>query len=421
MYKKYYFLVRRSPDIDHSAPIIHALLKKGIPCSNITLTDLSLNHSNLNFDENKLFQYIKKKKINTNFLITNIYISFLKKIYFNEEHINFEEFGSIKKSIFKRVMRISLLKVIELLFIFKAIFYSIKRNKIFIIFKDKNFPFKIIYYLSKKNHILNLPHGFPPWDGAKDEIYGETVHQINSNHPLINSTFFSGQNNFEWFYFFNIKISKLSNKIQNKKKIFPLRYTHEWTNLLKKEIFKKNGNFIRKSEIVVTYFAQKDPSSKDEFSNFILEKAMLLHILKNYKEIQLNIRLHPSQLITKKNSFIKEISNHKNCRIYAGEKTSSFELINNSDIIMGTYTTALLDAVSLNKEIIILKHLTKINCSLEINKTQNHENFKEIFDTIFKSLNENKKINHAQVYNRLIIPEDYKGQDIFNFYLTKIF
>ena len=74
----------------------------------------------------------------------------------------------------------------------------------------------------------------------------------------------------------------------------------------------------------------------------------------------------------------------------------------------------------LNK-IIILKHLTKINCSLEINKTQNHENFKEIFDTIFKSLNENKKINHAQVYNRLIIPEDYKGQDIFNFYLTKIF
>ena len=74
MYKKYYFLVRRSPDIDHSAPIIHALLKKGIPCSNITLTDLSLNHSNLNFDENKLFKYIKKKKINTNFLITNIYI-----------------------------------------------------------------------------------------------------------------------------------------------------------------------------------------------------------------------------------------------------------------------------------------------------------------------------------------------------------
>ena len=59
----------------------------------------------------------------------------------------------------------------------------------------------------------------PPWDGAKDEIYGETVHQINLNHPLINSTFFQDRIILSGFIF-NIKISKLSNKIQNKKKFF---------------------------------------------------------------------------------------------------------------------------------------------------------------------------------------------------------
>ena len=56
-----------------------ALLKKGITCSNITLTDLSLNHSNLNFDENKLFQYIFTETINYKSNVIEMDITFICK------------------------------------------------------------------------------------------------------------------------------------------------------------------------------------------------------------------------------------------------------------------------------------------------------------------------------------------------------
>ena len=74
MEKKYYFLVRRSPDIDHAAPISYALLKKGVSSSNIILTDLSYNNSNVYLNENEFFQLIKKKNVKINFAIRNVYI-----------------------------------------------------------------------------------------------------------------------------------------------------------------------------------------------------------------------------------------------------------------------------------------------------------------------------------------------------------
>tara|TARA_X000000950_G_scaffold269562_1_gene348346 strand:+ start:415 stop:1455 length:1041 start_codon:yes stop_codon:yes gene_type:complete len=345
----------------------------------------------------------------------------LKKIYFKKKNIYFQSFEKNKTFFFLNMMRFSLQKLIEFLFILKAILYSFKRNKIFIIFKNQNYPFKLLYYLSKKNQIINLPHGFPPWDGPKDKVDQKTTQQINLNHPIVNSAIYPGHKNFEWFYFFNLKISKLSREIESKKQIFPLRYTREWTNLLKKEIFDKKDSFNVKKRKIITYFAQKDPSSDNHFTNYQLEKAMLMHIAKNYKDIKLNIRLHPSQLVTSNNSFIKDLEKHDNCKIHIGESTSTFELINNSDLVMGTFTTALLDAISLNKEIIILKHLTKINCILDINTTHDHDNFKNIFNNVMKKLQDRKQVSHEKIYSKLIFPKDYQGQDVFNFYLEKVF
>ena len=58
MKKKYFFLIKRSNDLDHCLPIIYALLKKGVSKSKIFVTDIEYNHSNFNLSQNKLYKYL---------------------------------------------------------------------------------------------------------------------------------------------------------------------------------------------------------------------------------------------------------------------------------------------------------------------------------------------------------------------------
>ena len=404
MNKRYLFLIRRSSDIDHSLPIVYALLKRGVESSNILITDIEYNSSNFLINENKMYKFLQSKKIQINFFISKFYIFFLK--LYNKK--------------FFKIINLFLKKIIDSLYLIKILFYSIRTGQTFFTFKYHNRPIKFLNFLNKnRNMILNLPHGFTPWLDAKKNLDLDQTHLIRSNHPMKNNkAVLKNQKNFEWFYYLESVNKKDSNHVISKqKKIFPLRYTYDWISILKEEVYLyKNKQVNQKNKIKeVTYFAQKKPSRNKIFFYDELEKEMLLHILNNYKEIKLNIRFHPSQLKNKNN--VKDFEKYPNCNIYFGEKMSTFELILNSDIILGCHTSALLDAISLNKKIIILEHLTQIDPSLKINTTKSHEEFKNIFANTVNNFN--RKNNYEEIYNNLIFPKKYLNNCVFETYLDK--
>ena len=122
--------------------------------------------------------------------------------------------------------------------------------------------------------------------------------------------------------------------------IYPLRYTREWVERLikfkyKKKIKKKSD----KKKVLIVH---------SKFSGNVndLEFYRIIKILKNMEKFEITIKLHPRST-KNENSEIKN-----KCKECIFSRDDILNLVNQSDLIIFFQSSAILDAILLNKSVI---------------------------------------------------------------------
>jgi hypothetical protein len=183
--------------------------------------------------------------------------------------------------------------------------------------------------------------------------------------------------------------------------IYPLRYTREWVERLikfkyKKKIKKKSD----KKKVLIVH---------SKFSGNVndLEFYRIIKILKNMEKFEITIKLHPRST-KNENSEIKN-----KCKECIFSRDDILNLVNQSDLIIFFQSSAILDAILLNKSVIFPVFATsnQLISSLKRNITSYHspdQFYKGMLNLKVNMINKN--IFQSPKYCELLS----KWNDIFN-------
>jgi len=338
---KYIIWYRRYSDLDHTLPIANLLLDSGISYKNIEITDLDIDKSAINIKNDKKVIHLKKKKIKIN---QNIFSSHFIK--FREFLINYNNSIYTKLFVFLTLKFIDFLK--DTIFKAKIVFYSFRHNgNAKFICDTGSLPIYIfLSKISRKNRInlAAVPHGLWLHRGFKDQKLNELV--------------FGGEG--DYFSHFseiilNDKLSSSFHSNKNKIKILgSVRYSKKWLIQLNK-IYKPANVYKYENKVkVLLMLEKKGENSSDKFIPYYDYSGLIktIEVLHEQKNIELIIKLHPSSYKTN----YPELKKYR--LLDVTDKFETFELIKSSDIVLTLVTTAVIDALMLNKKIAILNYLT---------------------------------------------------------------
>lgn len=336
---KYIFLYKRLPDIDHLLPIAFGLTQYSkVNNSDIIFIHIMPDLTISNYKKDRRITFLNSLGIkNIIPKVFNLYIlnNFLKK-----------------KNWFLKLILYPVIKILDLninYFYFQNIKQILKSQKNFVKLFFANINYQLLFKIRKfkKNNTY--------------QIYG--VHVGLPLRNLYSSEIKNYEDNIEFldFYLFPYCYSLENNSIfkKNKYKLIdtcPCRYDLVWIEKLKK--IYQSDKFINNKKINIIFFLEKKVSSKNDNQTHIKlfeEKIItLLDFISNLPNTNLIIKAHPS-LIGNKEDYIY-LKKYYNI-VYFKDTFTSFELINNSDIVLGVSTSALIDAFLLNKKVIIINYL----------------------------------------------------------------
>ncbi len=384
------FVIRDIPDLDHLTPIIYKFLtlKKEIVILNYEI--------NLNLQNDFRIKFLKKcdsklSIINVySFINQNIIYSFLSSIFDKKNYqINFKNIKNYSK------IENNYIKFFFISFI-KKIFFK-KDSKFENFFFNKKWLSKVINELNIK--ILVLDDSFY-FTYKKGQLISDVCEDKNIKVYLIPHTLviFNSEEDYEALKKINLK--KLYPKIivnsdYKKKKLIKYginqnkinvlgngRFSPEWF-----EIFKILTGCIEKKKNSVT----KVLFFEGVYNNKILEKKLIKYLYEK-DNIKLTIKGHPRGIFSSNNT-VKKITNNFEIDL----NTPSTKLIFDSDIIIGTFSSIIVDAFILNKVVINPRFLLNLN---EIELLYEGKNFsfdcnsnEEVLDIIQKYKNNKLMLN----------------------------
>jgi hypothetical protein len=360
------FIIRDFPDLDHSFPVIHYFLKKK---ENVNILNFEINLdlksdlriSFLSNSYNKLRIYEAYSIKGDRFLIDKI-LNFISQAKY--KNVNFTNFYTIIKE--KKNFNIFFLLLICF---FKKIIFSAD-----IFYESFIFNKRWAENIIKKINISSLV--------VDDSFYLNykraqslflLLKNLNVKITLIPHTcsiFFRDEDieclksrNFKSFY---PNMIVTSNKIKEtfvnfgmpKQKIMSLgsaRFSKD--NLKTLDVIYKNNNVINNTKLTNKLKILYIDGAYDN-SN---EKLNLLNNILKLNSIILTIKAHPrgnfGNNIT--SSLKKRFKLESNLNFNIDASTMTKKLIQDNDIILGTYSSTLIDAILLNKKIVLPKFLVK--------------------------------------------------------------
>lgn len=346
---KFYFFYKRVGDVDHLCPVIYSLLEKGVESKDIYFYDLWPDKTQKNLNTDPRIKFLQNLQINIiQSRINHIYALIASWII---RPLPIPIFGKVLRRIFY-------LKVIQgfferCLFVYlrkklKALGRSLDREDIFLIDQGTSSAHIEVINFAKENEIkcYALPHGVITHRGLKDQ-------EINTNS--------FGKNTVKGFtkvIFPNQLASKLSGLDSSDMEVLgSARFSKKWVYKLK-EIYKP-VNFLTKEKVNILLLAEKDGIKVDgKFIPSIYKEEIkkTISLLTNFKEVNLVIKHHPSRTGPFGAPDLGPYKSKKALNILEDEKASTFQLINECDVVIATFSSAIIDALILKKKIFILQY-----------------------------------------------------------------
>lgn len=365
--RNYIFWIRRSTDLDHILPIIFSLTQGGVNARNIDCQLLSPHFSLKNVYLDKRIAFLSSLNI-------NITESIKYKIY---KLIAFLPFSKIKVKTERFFFRLYINSVINNL------------NKDSINIMDHSASYENIYIaekLSKKGIInISVPHGVTFFEGHIDpkewgRLFPSGGNKLSIYDIVVMPNYFSK--------------SLLCNNIPSEKirVLGSSRFNMKWLSVL--ENIYSVSPLEDKQKTKVLFFLEKAENYLygDSRYKFFENLLKLINYLDNNKEIKLIIKAHPAMHPKERNYYTKIKS-----KIFFDEKKTSFELVRESDLIIGTETSALSDAILMKKNVLI-----PLFCSPFINKLSRYgipvvNNLQECIELLDKIINKTFSPNEVKI------------------------
>ncbi len=361
------FILDLSIELESVAPIIYKLnrsVKNKVYMCSINFIQSDKKNKTLNFLRAQNIPYDEYPIKNLKYYFWKLFIFFLNIIPKN----NFETFRNF--------------------------FRNLYNNKILF---DKNEFEK--YLIKKKIHVVTLDTSIPQ---KKKELIFEVCKKLKikiigyNTGPEILSHKGKLYSNYFKFFDYYLEQNSLRKIVYNKKlkkKIKILgsaRYSKEWIKVINK-IYnfkrKKIKSNLKKIGVFLTQDAQNFPKSHP-----------IVKILLEQKRIELKFRNKP-----------RDFMPNKFCKFNYDELDTS-ELVDWSDIIISVQTSALLEALLKNKQIIFLEHLVPKTYGNWIKKFNNVVNLTKKNKDLIKFINlNNLKNNNSLKYKKIVIGDEKKN------------
>ena len=395
---KYIFFFKKISDFDHLLPLVINLLNKGVQYNEIKLIELYPDLTLSYIEKDFRYKILKEYKLN------------LEKSYIGK--LSLKIIKLINKLIYLiKVIKYPLIISKKILLFLLTNFYKLRLNYIFksyeikkVITDHSNTPLdkKLIYLANKyRISIYSLPHG-------------TVLHNGYTNKSLHNILFpkKNNDNNFTKVIYTNnyhLGLSKNKSNGSNNLILGSIRYSKEWVNFLKT---RAKSNKINNKFVKVLIFEEKSGiKSEKQFIPWINQNEIqnIINYLSKFNNCEIIVSKHPSIIENRLSS--NPVNYHHN--------KSTFEMVNDSDIVIGCLTSALCDAIVLNKRTIFLPYCHFFNNNLINILPQNYmaksfEEFKKIFnDNINGIRNKNKVFFQKKFYKEFIKCDD---SDIFENY-----
>ena len=384
------FVIRDIPDLDHLTPIIYKFLLND---EKLVILNYEIN---LNLENDFRIKFLQKKFgkiiiinvysfINDNFIYRILSKTFsIKNFEINLKNLKHERkynFNFLKKLIIAFLKKIFFKKNSY----FENFFFNKKwLKKIFKILQIKSVVLDDSSYFvyQKAQNLVNVcheekiktflfPHTCFIFDAKEDYVYIKKNLKKLKNFPnLITNS--------------NFRKNKLVDIGVDKNKILVCgsgRFSPEWL-----EIYKQitNCQSMKNLNIKVIYF-------EGIYNDQLLEKELIKYLSK-LDYIDLTVKAHPRGIFSN-----KQIIDRKEKKLLLDHSTPSTKLINENDIIIGTFSSILVDAFIMKKTVIYPKFLINED-EIEIlysgkDFTFDCSNHKEVSDVILKYKNKQLNLN----------------------------
>ena len=389
------YIIRRISDLDHYLPFARSIntIKKFKKSYFIFIgNDISLK--SVRSDKRyKILKYLKFHSKNNNIL--NSYFFFEKftlKILpkkITNRLINSLRF--IYSFIFKLRIYLSIFFLKP-----KNIFLDISYDDIFLNFLKKIVPFKII----------SLPHGLFLHTGYLKKEYEKIVFPKIKPSKIIDYIILCNNND-----------KNLLGLNDNTKIIIggSKRYSYEWINFLNSMSDMNESNFTENKNEKINILIFEDKSGQKYNGKLIpwIKTDSLREVIKYLNKFEIfNVIIckHPS----KRHMEFDDLNVQ-----YSKSTEMTFDLVKNSDIIIGTVGTSILDGLLLNKKVISLSYCHYFKSLFDI--FENHiviksfDEFKISIDKLTTEIKNRKKTKYKNFYEKII-----RNDKDFNFEIKNI-
>ena len=398
----YTFFIKRVSDFDHLLPLAVKLISNGTPSHEINIYELFPDITLIDIENDFRYDLLIENdlKIKRTFL-SKTYLKFL---------IFLDKFIRNKNII--RYLFVLLNQLTKKIFIFlfmrrlSIIFFLNSFDKIIIDHSNSLFHKRLIKIAKKKKlKIFSLPHGLVLHNGyANKTLHDLQYHKVHKN-------------NFSKLIFINhyhLELSTYLNLKNNFSILGSMRYSKEWIDILKTKV---NNNYKKlDNKINILIFEEKvGVNIKNHYVPWIRLKEIerIIHYLLSLKGLNISISKHPS---------IKDTKLFNNQNLHDCKK-STFEMVYESDIIIGCLTSSICDAITLNKKLIFVPYCHYFNDNLssfisEDYTANSFEDFKLKLDNHLNKMRENKpNLFQEKFYKKFI--NNNEG-DIFQKYIDEL-
>ncbi len=389
--RSYIFWVRRSSDLDHTAPIIYGLIKNGVK------PDL-------------IKYFIQSPHYSTKFLLKDPRVKFLEKKGIVIKKTLFFRFFNLMASLpyseFKSSLDRLLFKVYA-----NLLFIGIKINSINVMDLSSSYENQ---YVVKKLRLrgigtIAIPHGISLFNGHKDSEEWKRLYPNSNPNPL----------DFNDLVVMPNKLSKsllCTNLAEEKiRTLGSARYSKEWLEVLACIYRDFDLNLKSDNKINVLFLLEKQENyGFGTKVNFYPDLLKTLSFLDSNPAINLFIKPHPAMHPSER-PFYEDL----NSPIFFSDQVPTYKLILESNIVIGTDTSSLADAIILNKNILVLSF-----CSVFLTILKNYDlkgimsSYNEFINK-FENIIERPKENFFNTYkNRNFIKENIGDGDVLKEYFS---
>ena len=373
------------------------MIHKGIDQKNLKFIEIYPDLSLINIHDDFRYNFLKKNKI------------IIKKLFFSSQYLKLIRFFNyiLKKNFFFKYFLIIIIKILK-----NLVFYLCK-TRLSLILKINDIQNIIIDHSTsdlemhlvsiakiKKIKIFSFPHGSVLHDGYKDKFFHRLQYKKKYDAAMFTNIVFSNK--------YHQYLSNFKNTKNNSLVLGSIRYSKEWINFLKKNFeMKKSTKKLR----ILLFEEKKGANISKHYVRWINfdEIKKIIDYLIGLDNCKLIISKHPS--IVHKSIF------EDNSTYYS--KKSTFELVLESDIVIGCLTSSLLDSILLNKRTIFLPYCHYFNNKLDniLPKSylaNNFDEFREILNKNIDDIMRLKKNNFQKKFYREFI--NHKDENIFENY-----